>query len=406
MIWESIKMAFMSLRSAKLRSFLTMLGIIIGVAAVTSVVSIGNGVKKSIAGEIAAFGTDLIQVNPGQAFTEDENGQQGGFNFASTLGASTLTEQDVEDIRQTPGVKSVAPAMLISGTISYQDQNASPLVMASTPEIEDIFKPTLPLYKGKFFAPDSNEMVVTEAVAKKLFGDQDPLGKQVTLRNRSFTVVGITKAPEGGMSLSAGFTDNTALISFKAGKELSGGVANIMEIDFKAANVDEVAAVKQSVKDRLLENHGGEEDFTVSTPDEQLAVVNQILSLITTFVAAIASISLLVGGVGIMNIMLVSVTERTREIGIRKAIGATRAIIAAQFLIEALILSLIGGLLGLGLAYLQGIATKQFAGITPVFDVGTMAMAFGVSSLIGIIFGLAPAIRAARKHPIQALRYE
>lgn len=409
MFRENLKMAFLSLRGAKLRSFLTMLGIIIGVASVTSVVAIGNGVKAAVTDQVTSLGTNILQVNPGQAFADEgEHGSGGGFNPASAFGASTLSEKDVQTIQSLPRVESAAPVMLVSGTVLNGTKRASnAILIATTPDLAKAIK--VEFSQGKFLDTNSGNIVVLGyAAAEALFGENpDALGKTVQIRGQDFKVVGVTKKPETEGFLGGSGLESGVIIPFDTGKAFNNGVGNINEIDLKVrGEASDVQEVKAEIKELLKQNHGGETDFTVLDQAEQLKIFDTILGLLTTFVAAIAAISLLVGGIGIMNIMLVSVTERTREIGIRKAIGATRRAILTQFLIEALTLTLLGGLLGIALAFGQGLLTERLAGIKPVFDPLTLALAFGISAAIGIIFGIAPAIKAARKRPIDALRYE
>lgn len=406
MILENLKQAFISLRQAKLRSFLTMLGIIIGVSSVVSVIAIGEGVKKSISGQVAEFGTDLLQVNPGRAFDDSENSEGGGFNPTASFGASTLTEADVQTIKDTPNVKLVAPFMIISGVIKSGEKIAeTAFIMATTPEGREIFPEDVA--RGRFFNDqDSGVIVLGGNTAEKLFGSGKAIGQNITLRGKQFKVIGVFAKPKsGGLSLGPSMGD-AVFMPFTDGKALNNNTANIIEIDLKATSTEKVDEVKQAVKKRLQENHGGEKDFTVATPQEQLNLFNNILNILTGFIAAIASIALLVGGIGIMNIMLVSVTERTREIGIRKAIGASNRHILLQFLIEAIVISIIGGFLGVFFAYLQGLAVKELADITPIIGMDAIILAVGVSTGVGVIFGLAPAIRAMRMRPIQALRHE
>lgn len=406
MISENLKQAFISLRQAKLRSFLTMLGIIIGVSSVVSVIAIGEGVKKSISGQVAEFGTDLLQVNPGRAFDDSENSEGGGFNPTASFGASTLTEADVQTIKDTPNVKLVAPFMIISGVIKSGEKIAeTAFIMATTPEGREIFPEDVA--RGRFFNDqDSGVIVLGGNTAEKLFGSGKAIGQNITLRGKQFKVIGVFAKPKsGGLSLGPSMGD-AVFMPFTDGKALNNNTANIIEIDLKATSTEKVDEVKQAVKKRLQENHGGEKDFTVATPQEQLNLFNNILNILTGFIAAIASIALLVGGIGIMNIMLVSVTERTREIGIRKAIGASNRHILLQFLIEAIVISIIGGFLGVFFAYLQGLAVKELADITPIIGMDAIILAVGVSTGVGVIFGLAPAIRAMRMRPIQALRHE
>lgn len=404
MIWENIKMATRAITSNKLRSFLTMLGIIIGVGSVSAVIAIGNGVKASITDQATSLGTNLIQVNPGQGFTEEGGG--GAASFASAFGASTLTEKDVETIRGLEGVAAVAPAMLVSGSPSLEGKiSKGAIVFATTGDYDEAVKTDLE--SGQFLDNNqSKQVVLGSKIAEELFGKLDVVGKEVTIRNQQFKIVGVTKKVESeGLNLGPGL-DSAVYISFEDGKAFNNGVPNINEIEVKAEDPNQIGAVKDRIKAAIKDNHDGETDFAVSDAAEQLKVFDSIFAILTSFVAAIASISLLVGGIGIMNMMLVSVTERTREIGLRKAIGATSGMVLSQFLVEAVVLTLLGGALGLGFAWILGLIMDAVAGIAPVFTLGAVVTAFSISTVIGIVFGIAPAVKAARMKPIDALRYE
>lgn len=407
MIRENIRMALRSIAGNKLRTALTMLGIIIGVSSVSLVLAIGDGVKNAVTAQVSEFGTNLIQVNPGQAIS-GEGGEEGGgaASFASAFGTSTLTEKDVDSIRQIRGVYAVSAVSLVSGIPSYNGRPGSGAILFATDDqFDDAVKTELA--KGRFLNPSSqNEAVVGGTIADKMFGSEDPLGKQIEIRDKLFTVVGVTKKPDGdSLSFGPGL-DSAVFLPLSAGKAFNNGSININEIDVKTTSPENVNEVQQEIKNRLKDNHGGEEDFSVLDAEEQLNIFDSILGIVTTFVAAIAGISLLVGGIGIMNIMLVSVTERTREIGLRKAIGASSGMVLSQFLIEAIVLTLLGGLMGLGFAYLYGLVVKQLANIEPVFSFQAVGIAFVISVIVGIIFGIAPALKAARMKPIDALRYE
>lgn len=408
MLWQNIQMALSSIRASKLRAFLTMLGIIIGVSSVVTVIAAGAGVKQSVTDQVSSFGANLIQVNPGQAITEDEEGNASGFNFAASIGASTLTEQDVTTIQNTDGVDLAAPAMVISGVPQAgSNQLASAFVLATYPEMLNVINRKVE--RGSFFTTQqANQSVVAigAGVAEKLFQGNDALGQSIKIRNVDFTVIGVLpKEKTSGLSLGPSF-DDAIYMPFAVGKQISGGIANILEIDVKAKNAETIDQTVRNIKEALKQNHAGVTDFTVLTAEESLAIFDTILGLMTSFVTAIAGISLLVGGIGVMNIMFVSVTERTREVGIRKAIGATRRNIMTQFLIESMVISLIGGLLGVGLAVFMGWGIEAAADFSPVFTTGAFMTALVISVVVGIVFGTAPAVKAARKDPIEALRYE
>lgn len=408
MFWQNIKMAFASLGLAKLRSFLTMLGIIIGVSSVVTVLAAGAGVRQSVSDQVSSYGANLIQVNPGQAVTEDQEGQPQGFNIAATFGASTLTEKDIQVIRDTTGVKEVAPFTGITGVPQAGDRSApSAFTVASNPSIRVILNRQVA--SGRFFteAEDKqNVAVIGAGIAEVLFPGEDPVGQKLTIRQTELSIIGVMEKEEAG-TIDFGFSlDNLMYLPFGTGKAISGGVANIIEIDVLAESADQIDTTVEKIKANLKNSHAGVTDFTVTTADDQLKLFDSIMSLVTSFVTAIAGISLLVGGIGVMNIMFVSVTERTREIGIRKAIGASNRHILSQFLVESVVLSLFGGLLGVGLALLQGFAIEQLADFKPVFTPGAFITAVVISVVVGVTFGTAPAIKASRKDPIEALRYE
>lgn len=400
MIWQNFRMAMKSIFAAKVRSFLTLLGMVIGIGAVITVLAIGEGVKNAVTQEINQFGTNLIQVTSG-------NGLDSG-NFAASFGTSTLTRQDLEDIQQLPDVEAATAVMLLAGQPANGDRTTEQaILMGTTPEYDEVV--THPIGKGQFFESDSDverPIVIGHAVEKQLFPNSDGVGQSVTLRNKEFTVVGMFAKYDSSISFSGFNYDQMAAIPLDDAAAFNNGNTNIIEIDAKAASTEQVDGAVSAIEESVLENHGGVDDFSVSTMEEGIDLFNNVFSIVTGFVAAIAAIALVVGGIGIMNIMLVSVSERTREIGIRRAIGATRGNILGQFLLEAVVLSLLGGLLGVASAFGVAQLVAIFVGIEPVFTPFALGLAVGVSTLIGIVFGIAPALKASRKDPIEALRHE
>jgi putative ABC transport system permease protein len=401
MFYENFKMAFVSLSNAKLRSFLTMLGIIIGVAAVVSILAIGAGVKKAVQDQI----TGVVNANAIAVASGKISLKSGG---ASSIGASTLTLTDIDYLAKLNHVVAVAPMSLISGNVSNgKIVSNSELLLATTPPFSKT--QTLKFASGRFLndSDKGKAVAVLGGNAKTdLFGAEDALGKIISIRGTAFTIIGVLKPADGAASsFSAGPSlENAIYLPIDTATKIIGSAPPIARILVQVDNASNVTGVAASMKSKLLKGHGGQEDFTVLTQSDILSTVDSVLSLLTTFIVAIASISLLVGGIGIMNIMLVSVTERTREIGLRKAIGASSSTVLSQFLIEAVVISLVGG--GIGIAVAIGLATVagKLAKITPVFTPEAIGLAFGVSAAVGIIFGIAPAIKAARKRPIQALK--
>lgn len=403
MIYQNLKNAVGSIVTAKLRSFLTILGIVIGVSSVVMVIAIGEGVKKSVATQVTSLGTNVVQINSGDSSNEDAEGGS-GLNLAGSIGVSTLTESDVTRLRGISGVSAVAPYTIVTGLPAFGGTKASKssFIIATTPDYARVIKTDLSA--GRFLVDgEKNSVVIGQPSAEQLYGTSDALGRELTIRNQTYKVVGILKKQEGGAQLGPSL-DSITYIPYENAKEIGNNSVNIYEIDLKIQDGRNVKAVVDDIKQTLQDQHGGEKDFIVLTQADSLKIFDTIFSLLTTFVVAIASISLVVGGIGIMNIMLVSVSERTREIGIRKAIGATFGNIMGQFLIESIILSCLGGAVGLGVAWVGSLIIKHFAGIEPVFGIATIALALGVSTGVGVIFGVAPAVKAARKRPIQALK--
>ncbi|MBI2798302.1 ABC transporter permease [Candidatus Saccharibacteria bacterium] len=412
MIWQNIKMALVSIKSAKLRSFLTMLGVIIGVFAVLTMIGIGDGVKAQVTGQVTSLGTNLLTVTSGQIgqnASTAKNGQQqkgGGLGFSSSLGSSTLTEKDVRTIQNTTNVVNVAPVSIVSSIVTQGELSSSTPIISGTSANYGSIR-SLKYSAGGFFSDQDNSSAAKVAVIgadtkQNLFGEADAMGKTIGVRGQQFIVTGVLQKSDAGSSLGPNL-DDVVDIPINTANQItdSNQISRILVEVNDPKNIDSTQA---AITQELKSNHGGQQDFSVLTQKDLLSTFNSILDILTTFVVAIASISLLVGGIGIMNIMLVSVTERTREIGIRKAIGATSGNILSQFLIEAVIISILGGLLGLGLSYLAGRVVQKVANITPVFSFKALLLALGVSLAVGVVFGVAPAVKAARKRPIQALK--
>ncbi len=396
------KIALTSLRATRMRTGLTIVGIVIGVAAMTAVLAIGEGAKNNLRTQAATVGNDMVTIRPGKS-VRDAVGNILNYNYLAAFSASTLTEHDLDTVAKTPGVQHAAPFMLVTGSVSADEKKADVhAIIGTTPSAESTLG--LRLRAGQFITPGliRQTAVVGQNLAIQLFGSDVAIGRTIMLRGQAFTVIGILDHFDSSATVSNLFDLNQAVfIPLDAGKAFNQGIAQIQQINLRTDD----PTTNQRLRDALLANHGGEEDFSVLRPDETLAVTDYIFKLLTSLIAAVASISIVVGGVGIMNIMLVSVTERTREIGIRKAVGATNIQILSQFLIESLMMSLTGGVFGIGIGYALAFAAGTLLNFMPGVTWQIIGTSVAVTLLTGILFGAWPAIKAARKDPIEALRY-
>lgn len=409
-IRSNIKMALGSVKTNKWRSFLTMLGIIIGVASVVTVVSIGEGIKHQVSGEINQLGRDLITVRPGELIQRGSNGNVSGVNlFLGSNSFGTLSEDDLRIVNKTEDVQQSVPLALVNGAVKVDGgHGGSPLVLATTADLPNLLNQSIG--SGSFFSEDTsaqpNVAVIGADVAEKLFHQRVPLGESFEFLGQTFFVQGVfNKFDTTPLSLSTDFND-TIFIPYATAQLLTSNNAQLYEILAKPSDPKQLSSVVENISQRLSNEHHGQQKFTVLRQDEGLAVTNNILDLLTRLIAGIAAISLLVGGIGIMDVMLVSVVERMHEIGIRKALGATNRQILTQFLTEASVLSVLGGLIGVALSLIVAFLMGTFTSIAPVVTWQIIVLATVVSLLVGVIFGTAPALKAARKDPIDALRNE
>jgi putative ABC transport system permease protein len=413
-IWESIRISLRSLSANKLRSILTMLGIIIGVGAVIALMSIGRGAQASIVSSLTANGTNLLYVSPGSS-------QQGG--VAQGAGsATTLTLADATAIANpddAPAIAAVAPEFSTGAQLVYQGLNSRTRVTGVTPAYAGVRN--VSVASGDFLSDAdvsarSTVAVLGPTTATTLFGDADPLGQAIKINGVSFRVIGVTVAKGGtgfGSQDDAVFVPITTLETRLVNSGQFRGQTVVSNISVQVTDQSQIPAAISQISDFLRARHkltNANDDFTVTNQADIVKTLTQTTDTLTIFLGGVAAISLVVGGIGIMNIMLVSVTERTREIGIRKAIGAKRKDILVQFLAEAIVLSLAGGLIGIVMGW--G-ASQLVSGISlggsplhTVVDPDTVLLATAFSTLIGLFFGIYPANRAAGLNPIDALRFE
>ncbi len=404
------KSAIKSIWSNKARSFLTTLGIIIGVTSVTLLVSLGQGLQKDMSNLIQGLGTNVLVVLSGKiemTSSTSMTGSNSNMNPASLMSQDILSIEDVKLIEEIAETKTVTPMSLVSrSNLKYKDKTLTPMTIGTYPNILESFE-LITIDRGKGFESNDagNVIVVGPGLKKELFGDEDAVGKKVTLNNEDFEIIGVTAQPTSTSMFASEF-DFVAVLPYDTATKLNEGEESVYRIIIKADEDADVNAFKTKIEETLKNSHDGEEDFTVFTQDDLLEMFEQFLGMATALVSAIAAISLIVGGIGIMNIMLVTVTERTKEIGLRKAIGATKGNILAQFLVESIIITLLGGFIGLGLAFAGGIAVASQTPLTPSITPTVILIAVGVSVFIGIVFGIWPALVAAKKDPIEALRHE
>lgn len=392
-VGEAFRVALDALRANRMRSALTMLGVVIGVAAVVVLVAIGSGAKEEVESQVEGLGSNLVLIVPGR------------FEFGSAPSVSRLQLDDIETLGSVVGDDDRVAVSVSSGeTVSVDNREAFVTVSGTNESVPNVFD--RPLARGRYVSGTDVDTrrrvaVLGSAVAERLFPGVDPLGRQVSLAGVRFRVVGVFKELGSTFGVSR---DEEVHVPVTAAQRLFG-VDRIDGLAVKAPSTEGIEALQRRLVGALEEKYPGEE-FSAVTQTQILGTIGRILGLLTTVLAAIAAISLLVGGVGVSNIMLVSVRERTREIGLRKALGARQRDVLLQFLIEAVLLTTIGGLIGIGLGVGASLLLDAVSPLPALIAWWSPVLAFGVSVAVGVFFGVAPARRAGRLDPVVALRAE
>lgn len=400
---ESFLMAWASLIANKMRSILTMLGIIIGVAAVIALVSIGNGVKQDIQNSISSLGSNLLMVMPGAPRTPGVRPSAGSMK--------SLKVSDYEAIAKLDGVKAASPMTNGAYVVIYQNKNWTTSVSGVNANYLDVNNWSMK--SGRFLSEKNVQnrervAVVGKTVVKNLFGDEDPVGAEIRVKNIPFRIIGVLNSK--GSGAMGNDQDDMVIIPYTTAMERVEGVDYLRMIYVVGKDESGIDRLQSDIENLLRVRHGIKDtnldDFNIQNMNSIMETMEETTGTLTLFLGAVAAISLVVGGIGIMNIMLVSVTERTREIGVRKALGATYSVIVTQFLIEAVVISLMGGIIGIILGIGSSKLIGMASGMSTVISIPTIVMSFAFSMAIGLIFGIYPARKAAKLNPIDALHYE
>lgn len=400
------KQAFTTIREAKLRSVLTMMGVIIGVAAFVIVTSTFEGFRSQLTNDINSLGGNLVTVNSGQLFKQDEGGQISEVNpfFGQR---PTLTNADLNQISKLQNVEAAAPEILVSRTVIRKDKESSSPVLATNPKYIETLNQEVDV--GDFLSNqdlnDSRYVVLGANVVEELFSGTLSLGVNIEIGGTDFRVIGSLKPSNiKGIGIGPGI-DDYVYISTGSARALGTGQL-IDRIDIQLKDGADLERVASSIEKVVSRNHGTSEDFTVATQDELIAVADDILDDVKLVSQAVSLLMLFVGTIVILLIMLITVGERTKEIGVRKSIGATWRQLMMQFLVEAVVFSWVGSILGIFVGYVIGWFVRGAIDVAPVYDLNTLVAVMLGSTVIGIIGGMYPAMRAARMNPIQAVRYE
>ncbi len=401
---ESFQMALTSLYANKMRSLLTMLGIIIGVGAVIALVSVGMGVRSNVTSSIASLGSNMLIVSPGSSNRGGVRGAAGSMQ--------TLKYDDAKAIKEKiKNVDYVSPSVSSSYQIVYGNNNWNTSVQGVTPEFMSIR--SLTIGYGSFISNDdmnkrNRVAVIGTTVASNLFAKDNPVGKNIRINNQPYKVIGLLESK--GQSSVGQDQDDVIYIPLTTAQERMLGITYVQSINVQVSSQEKMEQVQAEIENLLRSRHhivaGKDDDFHVRNLTSLMETVSQSTSMLTMLLGAIAGISLIVGGIGIMNIMMVSVTERTREIGIRKALGATFMNIMTQFLIESMVIGIIGGLIGIAVGCIASQIIAKVGNFTTVITLTPIIISFLFAVGIGLFFGIYPARKAAKLDPIEALRYE
>ncbi|MCE6950608.1 ABC transporter permease [Cereibacter sphaeroides] len=401
MLWETVRLAFIAIIRNKLRSFLTVLGVVIGVAAVIAMVTVGQGSSAQVSANVASLGTNVLIVRPGKRMM--------GPGVRDTAPAFTL--RDVEALEELAVIEAVAPTTSTTQTVVYGNANVTTSITGSSSAYISVANWTLAAGRGFTLAEERQgaaACILGETVREKLFGSADPLGRTIRIRAISCDVVGLLAA-KGAGSFGQDQDDLVLMPIRTVQRRLEGDqdVAGIsIALDEGVSSARGIREITALMRERRRIGPGDEDNFSVTDMKEIASMLTSINTVLAGLLSSVAAVSLLVGGIGIMNIMLVSVTERTREIGIRLAVGATAGQVLTQFLVEAMVLSVLGGVIGIGLGLGLAFAASRYMIIPFTPDPMVVLLAFGFSALVGVVFGFFPARRAARLDPIEALRHQ
>lgn len=399
-----IQNAVESLNANRMRTFLTMLGIMIGIMSMTIILALSGGLSHMISGQVSSEGGAIIVVRPTEIGVNDRN-IISSLATSKSFTRSSLTEQDFKSLADLDQVVASSPLASFASEITAAGKKSTTNILAVSPEIDKVIN--LKLHDGQFITDTANSYnaVIGHQLASELFGANQAIGQNIHIKNQPFLIVGVLEPQNNVINFNNTDFDNTVIINYAAGKTVSQNSIQIQQINIRIDSVNNLNSARQKIEREILDNHKGEQDFIVMSGDDISHPSDDFIDLITLILTLVAGVSLVVGGVGIMNIMLVNVSERTREIGIRKALGANNAQIMSQFLTESTIMSLGGGLFGYLAGYSFSFGLSVFLPFKPLFSWEIAAIVMMISLVVGVFFGIYPASRASRKNPIESLRY-
>ncbi len=407
MFSDHIKIGLASVKKSRFRSMITILGIVIGVVSVVTIVTLGEGIKKQVNNQSAELANGAITIRPGKLVNRDSTGKITSLNLLASTASASVTPQDVETISKNPEISGVTSFATISALPTYDKKVFNDgLVVAYSGKLSDVIdhKVEFGNYPNADDSGSGRYVVIGAGVAQKLFNETVPIGKSLTVKNQQYVVGGIY-SPFRDTPLASGINYNNIIYVPESGAApLKDIKMPYFQVIAKLKNPAKIDTVAKQVTESIKQNHSGLEDFSVLKQDEAGVISGELIDTLSRMILGMAAITLIVSGIGIMNVMLVSVTERTREIGIRKAIGATNRQITNQFMIEALILSVWGALLGVIVSILLHLAIRIFTNLEPVLSWQPIVVAGLMSVVVGVVFGVIPATKAARKDPIESLR--